>query len=244
MVLSAAAAVSLSEQTQAYGPKEFRQSPSNALATYPLLASSASFAGVKEISRGDTGKKQVIFTFDGGGTIQSADKILEVLAKHRVKGTFFLTGKMIEAHPDLVKRIAEQGNEIFSHTYDHPNLTSLPNSKITEELVKTENSLMAAVNLSPKPYFRAPYGARNSRVLAAAAKAGYRSVYWTVDAMDWQGLRVQTSAQVKARILSRVAPGNIYLMHLGDTITGDILDDVFTSIEARGYRIVSLTRGI
>jgi len=198
----------------------------------------------KEITHGDTSKKDVIFTFDGGGGIQSGDKILEVLAKHHVKGTFFLTGKMVATNPDLVKRIAAAGNEIFSHTYDHPNLTMISNDQIGSELAKFENILQATVGISPKPYFRAPYGARNSRVLAVAAKYGYQSVYWTVDARDWMKSPQENPAKVKERILSSVAPGNIYLMHVGDTITGQILDSVFTAIEARGYKIVSLTQGL
>jgi len=200
--------------------------------------------GTKEIVHGSTVKKEVIFTFDGGGAIQSADKILEALAKHRVKGTFFLTGKVIEAHPDLVRRIVAEGHEIFSHTYDHPDLTAISDDEIMNELEKTEKSLIAAANISPKPYFRAPYGERNARVLAVAAKAGYQSVYWTVDALDWKESEGKTPIEVKEIILSTVAPGNIYLMHLGDAITGAILDDVFAEIEARGYRIVSLTQGL
>jgi peptidoglycan/xylan/chitin deacetylase (PgdA/CDA1 family) len=198
----------------------------------------------REITRVHTSKKEVIFTFDGGYEIKSADKILEVLAKHHAKGTFFFTGKLIERHPDLIKRIATQGHEIFNHTYGHPNLTTLSEDEITNELEKTERILLATVNLSTKPYFRAPYGARNVRVLAVAEKAGYRSVYRTVNALDWKELKGETTASVKERILSRVEPGTIYLMHIGDTITGAILDDVFTAIEARGYHIVSLTQGL
>lgn len=198
----------------------------------------------KEITRGDTSKKQVIFTFDGGSTIESSDKILEVLAKHHVKGTFFLTGKMIENHPDLVRRIASSGAEIFNHTYDHPDLTKIEEEKVIEELVKTESVLQKTAGVSSKPYFRAPYGARDSRVLDSAKKAGYQSVYWTKDALDWKEKQRETADQVKNRILSSIAPGNIYLMHVGDNITGNILDEVFTMIESRGYKLVSLTEGL
>ena len=197
----------------------------------------------KVITHGNISKKDIIFTFDGGGTIQSGQKILEVLAKHHVKGTFFLTGKMVIAHPDLVKEIAAAGHEIFSHTYDHPDLTKLPDNKITDEFTKFATVLEATVGISPKPYFRAPYGSQNARVIATAEAAGYESVFWTVDARDWMQNR-ETDASVKARILSSLAPGNIYLMHVGDTITGDILDSVFTTIESKGYRIVSLTQGL
>jgi peptidoglycan/xylan/chitin deacetylase (PgdA/CDA1 family) len=211
----------------------------------PLSATtSISSADTTEIAHGDTTKKQVIFTFDGGGTIQSANTILQVLAKHHVKGTFFLTGKMVQANPDLVRRVASAGHEIFSHTFDHPDLTTLTDDQITQELNIMEGILKTTANVSPKPYFRAPYGARNARVLAVAAKDGYRSVYWTLDALDWKEPQGETAQQVKERILSHVAPGNIYLMHVGDSITGSILDDVFTTIESKGYRIVSLTQGI
>ena len=216
----------------------------NARPQIPFSAFAQASTTPKEITHGDTSKKDVIFTFDGGGGVQSGDKILEVLAKHHVRGTFFLTGKMVTTNPDLVKRIASAGNEIFSHTYDHPNLTIIPNNKIGLELTKLENILHATAGVSPKPYFRAPYGARNPRVLAVAAAYGYQSVYWTVDARDWMEGQGETPIQVKARILSSVAPGTIYLMHVGDTITGQILDSVFTAIEAKGYKIVSLTQGL
>lgn len=197
-----------------------------------------------EITHGDTSKQQVIFTFDGGEGIQSAEKILAVLATHHVRGTFFLTGKTIAQYPELTARIAAAGHEIFNHTYHHPHLSALSPEKIRDELSTTEQALWNTARTSSQPYFRAPYGDRNTAVLAAAHAAGYRSVYWTVDALDWRESAGETATQVKERILSHVAPGTIYLMHIGDTITGSILDDVFSEIEARGYRIVSLTQGL
>lgn len=203
----------------------------------------SALAALGEIRHGDTSKQEVIFTFDGGGANISGDQILAALAKHQVKGTFFLTGKMIENNPDFVKRVVAAGHEIFNHTCDHLGLTLLSDKKISEELTKMEKDLADTTGLSSKPYFRAPYGLRNPRVLATAAKYGYQSVYWTVDALDWKRIG-ETPAQVKQRILSHLAPGNIYLMHVSDATTGLILDDVFTAIEARGYHIVSLTQGL
>jgi len=197
-----------------------------------------------EITHGNTSKKQVIFTFDGGGSVQSGDQILSVLSKHKVKGTFFLTGKFVEANPDFVKRIVTGGNEIFNHTYDHKDLTTLSGAEIAQELTKMENALQTIAGISPKPYFRAPYGTRDAKVLSVAARNGYQSVYWTKDALDWEAIKGETASQVKERILSSIAPGNIYLMHIGDTITGEILSDVFSSIKVKGYKIVSLTQGM
>lgn len=204
--------------------------------TSPIMTSSV------EISRGDTSRQQVIFTFDCGSGDVSVSKILAVLAKHKVKGTFFMTGRFIEQYPDSVKRIAIAGNEIFNHTYDHPYLTKMSDEEIADELNKADMILKSAVGVSSKPFFRPPYGDRDERVRKVAAENGYEDVYWSIDAHDW--MTDATEEVVKERILSNIAPGNIYLMHVGDTITGSILDEVFTSIELRGYKIVSLTQGL
>jgi peptidoglycan/xylan/chitin deacetylase (PgdA/CDA1 family) len=201
-------------------------------------------ASDKEIVHGDISKRQVIFTFDGGDGAQSTVKILQTLAKHHVKGSFFLTGKFVEANQDLVRSITLLGNEIYSHTYDHPHLTALTDEEITKEMKKTEEIFKKVMGVDPKPYFRAPYGERNSRVIKEEFKDGYQSVYWTVDALDWEQPNGRTAKEVKDKIMMNLAPGNIYLMHLGDTITGEILDDVFTEIESKGYKIVSLKEGI
>lgn len=197
-----------------------------------------------EIIRGDISKKQVIFTFDGGGGSQSAKAILDTLKKHNVKSTFFLTGKFIEDNQEIVKRMISEKHEIFNHTYDHPYLTQLPEGRIAQELQMMDSEYQKISGVSTKPYFRAPYGDRDSHVLDVAAKAGYRSVFWTVDASDWEEPTGMTANQVRDKILSNINPGEIFLMHLGDNITGKILDDVFTEIEARGYKIVSLTQGM
>ena len=197
-----------------------------------------------EIMHGDTSKKQVIFTFDGGEGPQSGDQILDVLARHHIQGTFFLTGKFVENHTDLVRKIALGGHEIFNHTYDHPHLTSVTDEGIVTQLAKMNGALEQVIGSSTRPYFRAPYGDRDERVLSVAGTAGYRSVYWTTDALDWQETQGIGADEVKNRILSGVTSGAIFLMHIGDTITGAILDEVFTQIEAQGYRIVSLTQGL
>lgn len=215
----------------------------------PSQVVSPTFPGVpaisaREISRGNILKKQVIFTFDGGEGSQSAEKILSALAKHHVKGTFFLTGKFIERNPDLVRRMVSTGQEVFSHTYDHPHLMELSDREIGEEFKKMEMTLVAVAGVSPKPYFRPPYGDRDFRVIKTAFRNGYQSVYWSVDARDWEESEGMTNETVRERILSNVYPGAIYLMHLGDNITGNILDEVLSSIEKLGYKPVSLTEGL
>ena len=201
-------------------------------------------ASLEEIVHGDKNKMQVIFTFDGGDSAISGEKILDVLNKHEVKGTFFLTGKFVEKNTILVKKIHEAGHEIFNHTYSHPYLTLVSDEQINKELFEMNNALKNIINQSTKPFFRPPYGDRDDRVLKQAFNSGYQSVYWTVDALDWKESEGETVDIVRYRILSTLAPGNIYLMHIGDNITGNILDDLFSTIKLKGYKIVSLTQGL
>ncbi len=198
----------------------------------------------REISHGDTTKKQVIFTFDGGASAESGEAILAILAKHHVTGTFFLTGIFVKKNPDLVRRMVLEGHEVYDHTYDHPHLPDLTDREIATELDRMATLLSATASTTPRPYFRAPYGDRDQHVLNAAFANGYQSVYWTVDARDWLEGQGETAESVTERILSSARPGTIFLMHIGDAITGAILDGVFTELESRGYKMVSLTQGI
>lgn len=197
-----------------------------------------------EIVRGDSSKNQIILTFDGGDGNQSAEKILSTLANRGLTSTFFLTGRFIENNRDLVRRMVDSGQEVFSHTYFHPHLPELSDGEIARELIRTEDVFTRLTGRSIKPYFRAPYGERNSRVLSVAFREGYQSVFWTVDALDWEESLGQTEAMVEDRIIYSLAPGNIYLLHLGDNISGAILPSLIGKIEKRGYKVVSLLQGI
>lgn len=198
----------------------------------------------EEVVSGKKEYKQVIFTFDGGDGAQSGPEILNVLAKHGIKGTFFLTGKFVESNPGLVARMVLGGHEVYNHTYDHPHLPSLSDAEIKSELEMMDEKFFKISGLTTKPFFRAPYGDRDARVLRVAREAGYRSVYWTLDALDWQESTGMSAEAVRNRILGNVFPGSIILMHIGDSITGRILDGILSELESRGYRMVSLTQGI
>lgn len=195
-----------------------------------------------EITRGNTAKQQVIFTFDCGSTIQSAEAILHTLEQYNVTTTFFVTGECAATYPELIKKMAQEGHEIFNHTYSHPDLTTLSDTQIRDEFHRTEEIMHSLIGATTKPYFRPPFGARNSHILTVAAQEGYRSVYWTTDSLDWK--EDLSPEEIKDRVLQNVTPGAIYLMHVGSHATGDILEELFVEITARGYDIVPLTEGL
>jgi peptidoglycan/xylan/chitin deacetylase (PgdA/CDA1 family) len=186
----------------------------------------------------------VIFTFDGGSKDISSRKILKVLEKHNMKTTFFLTGDFVLTYPEVVREMKNAGHEIYNHTENHPYLTQATDREILLELDGMDRALRGTIGQSSKPYFRPPYGDRNDRVLKIAYGAGYQSVGWTVDALDWQESEGRTGDEVRSIILNSLAPGNIYLLHLGDNISGNILEGLIGEINSRGYNIVSLKRGL
>ncbi len=194
----------------------------------------------EEIVRIDTKENMVVFTFDAGSSDVSLTKILEALATHQLTGTFFMTGTWAEKFPEGVKQIAAAGHEIYNHTYSHPHLTQLSDAKILEEFSETEQLVKNLTGKTTKPYFRAPYGERNDHILEVASQSGYQSVYWSTDALDWEESTGMTAEKVRTRVLDNLKPGAIFLMHVGDTITGSILDGLFESIEQKGYQISSL----
>lgn len=195
------------------------------------------------IYHGDRTKEQVIFTFDGGSVDVSGRQILPVLAKHHVKGTFFLTGKFMEQNADLVKQMIAAGYEVYSHTYDHPYLTRISDIEIADELKKADMTFKDITGGTLRPYYRPPYGDIDKRVIETAYEYGYEAVLWSVDAEDWEAPNI-SDEEVVNKIISNIRPGNIFLMHIGDDITGRVLDRVFSEIEAKGYKIVSLREGL
>ena len=129
------------------------------------------------------GAKQVWLTFDDGPNPVHTKKVLNVLAEHGVKATFFMVGRNCKLYPDTMKRVFDAGHRIANHTYTHPQLTRLSRAKIREEITKTE--ALIAPYLHGRKLLRPPYGAHNALVDDVAAALGYRLVLWNVDTLDW-----------------------------------------------------------
>jgi len=218
--------------------KNTNQPPNPPPAPLPVNATSRPVWGPmnKEVSQGNTSNKQIALTFDAGSGTQSADQILSILKANNLHATFFLTGKWAEQNPELVKRILADGNTIGNHSYSHPYLTQITDAEITNQFTKTENIIQGIVPGSVlKPYFRAPYGDRNQHVWDYMAGLGYQSIYWTVDTWDWQeGVSADV---VTSRIFGNVKNGAIILMHVGDDLTGQVLQEVITKLQNDGYKL-------
>ncbi|MDP2211417.1 MAG: polysaccharide deacetylase family protein [Candidatus Aquicultor sp.] len=195
-------------------------------------------ASAKELFKGPVDKKRVALTFDAGEASEATPRILEALKVAKVKGTFFLTGKWIEENAELTKKIVSEGHSAGNHSYSHVDFTKQTDNEIVYQLSKADELLMSLTKTSMKPIFRPPFGARDGRVLRVAARAGYTSIYWTVDSLDWkQGMKPE---QVKNRALAGLTNGAIVLMHCGSSQTAEILPGLIKDIESRGYELVTV----
>lgn len=196
----------------------------------------------KEYERIPTSEKVVALTFDAAYDPSPLPAILSALDKAGAKGTFFLTGEFLRDFPRSVAQIVAAGFPIGNHSYTHPDFTKLTDAQMRSQLSKTASAIVKAGAEDPKPLFRPPYGARNKHVLAVLRSAGYVSVYWTIDTLDWETTR--TPAQIEHAVLSKLKPGAIVLMHVGSKQTASILPTLLEEIKAQGYSFVTLREAL
>jgi peptidoglycan/xylan/chitin deacetylase (PgdA/CDA1 family) len=127
---------------------------------------------------------ELALTFDDGPNPKWTPRLLDVLAAHDVKATFFMLGSRAQAEPVLVRRVAAEGHLIGNHSWSHPNLALTAAKKVREELVRTSGTLELITGAEIK-YFRPPFGARRPAVFRIARELGLRVVTWNAMTSDW-----------------------------------------------------------
>lgn len=202
----------------------------------------------REIWRGMRGARRIALTFDAGGDFGRASQLLEVISSYHVPATFFITGSFASRHKSWVKQAVSAGYPIYNHSWSHPYFTKLSDADIRRELEQTEEFLLELTGKTTRPYWRPPYGDRNSRVLRVAAEAGFRSVYWTLDSLDSYGDEKSPSFLIE-RITRAKSPvedpdefldGAIILMHANVRATVEALPEIIARLRQRGFTFVTL----
>ena len=128
---------------------------------------------------------ELALTFDDGPNPAWTPRLLDLLAGHDVRATFFLVGSRAQAQPALVRQIAAAGHLIGNHSWSHPNLALSSARRISDELSRT-NQILAQIAGAPPRYFRPPYGARRPEVLRTARRLGMIPVLWNAMTSDWK----------------------------------------------------------
>jgi peptidoglycan/xylan/chitin deacetylase (PgdA/CDA1 family) len=187
-----------------------------------------------------TGRKVVALTFDAGANADGIPSILSALQASGVPATFFLTGEWVQRYPGEARQIGAR-YAVANHTFDHPDLTALSDTRVREEISTAEAAIRSATGRDPKPMFRFPFGASNARLVGVANSLGYGCFRWTVDTLGWKGTVAGTADDIVRRVLTGLQPGEIVIMHVGSnpddhtTLDADSLPKVIEALKARGY---------
>lgn len=157
------------------------------------------------------GVKQLALTYDDGPNDPHTQHLLDVLARHNVKATFFLMGKYVRLRPDLVRDVVQAGHVIGNHTFTHPNLIYKSGSQVREELLQCRQAITDAVG-EHSNLFRPPFGGRRPVTLRVVRELGLLPVMWNVTGFDWNATSVE---YIENKVTSKVRGGNVILLHDG-----------------------------
>jgi peptidoglycan-N-acetylglucosamine deacetylase len=197
----------------------------------------------QEILRGPSDVPRVSLVINAGSGYPPAEEMLETLAAKGVTTTFFLMGWWAEKHPELVRRIHDEGHEIASHGYRVFDLTKVPNAAVVEDLERAEAVISGITGQSTRPLWSPSAGYRDARVRGIAAGLGYRPILWTQDSGDWR--ENATADGVLRQSLAGAFNGAIIVLHLDSprsrTATAAILGRLIDTLRDRGLEPVTIS---
>ncbi len=177
--------------------------------------------------------KKIALTFDDGPHPYYTEQLLDGLAERGVHATFFVTGEHAELHPDIIKRMAEEGHLIGNHTYSHMQLTAGNREAFKAELIKT-NEIITGITGQEVMYVRPPYGSWDKKF---ETELNMFPVLWNVDPLDWCSSNVSC---ITDRVVSDVEENDIILLHdyYKTTVTAAL--QVIDKLEKEGYQFVTV----
>ena len=184
---------------------------------------------------------QVALTFDAGADDSAVRSILAQLLAHHVRATFFLTGRFCELYPDSCRAIANAGMEIGNHSYSHPHFTKRTDAQIRTQLEHADQVIARTCGCSTRPLFRFPYGDCNRRTRSIVAREGYQAFGWSLDSLDSVG-KPKSADFVAKRIIAKIKPGYITLMHVSYPHSAQALPRIFAYLDKRGLKAVPISQ--
>ena len=189
-----------------------------------------------------TEEKHIYLTFDVGYENGNTASILDTLKKHNVSATFFVVGTYIESDPELVKRMAEEGHIVGNHTWHHPDMSQIAAmDAFKKELEDVENAYLEVTGEEMTKFYRPPQGKYSEANLKMAQELEYKTFFWSLAYVDWYDDNQPTKEEAFDKLLGRIHPGAIVLLHSTSDTNALILDELIQKWEEMGYTIRPLT---
>lgn len=189
-----------------------------------------------------TDDKVIYLTFDAGFENGNTPAILDALKKHNAPATFFVVGNFLETSPELIKRMVEEGHTVGNHTYHHPDMSQISDTdSFSKELKDVENLYKKITGKEMVKYYRPPQGKYSIKNLQMASELGYDTFFWSLAYVDWLQDQQPTKEQAFEKLIPRIHPGAIVLLHSTSSTNARILDDLLTKWEEMGYHYAPLS---
>ena len=189
----------------------------------------------------DTSEKVLYLTFDAGYENGNTPAILDALKKHQVKATFFVVGTYIDSEPELIRQILKEGHTVGNHTWHHPDMSHISSIEdFQKELEYVETAYKNVTGKNMTKYYRPPQGKYSEANLQMAKKLGYKSFFWSLAYVDWYQDNQPSKEEAFSKLLGRIHPGAIVLLHSTSSTNAEILDELLTRWEEMGYHVQPL----
>ena len=189
-----------------------------------------------------TDDKVIYLTFDAGFENGNTPAILDALKKHNAPAVFFVVGNFLETSPDLVKRMVEEGHTVGNHTYHHPDMSQISDMEsFAKELGEVEKLYQEITGTEMVKFYRPPQGKYSSKNLQMASELGYHTFFWSLAYVDWIQNQQPTKEQAFEKLIPRIHPGAVVLLHSTSSTNAEILDELLTKWEEMGYHFAPLS---
>ena len=197
------------------------------------------------------GTKQLALTYDDGPNDPHTLRLLEILAKHNARATFFLIGRYVQRRPDIAREIVKAGHVVGNHTFTHPLLTFKSEPEIRQELTDCRSALQDAIGEAfigkAANLFRPPFGGRRPAVLRIARELGLEPIMWNVTGYDWSP---PPAAVIEQKVARQIRGGDVILLHdgghkkMGVDRSQTVLatDRLITRYKSEGYEFVTISQ--
>ena len=184
----------------------------------------------------DTDEKILYLTFDCGYENGATPAILDALKKHQAPAAFFVVGNFVRDNPDLIRRMTEEGHTVANHTLSHPDMSKISSvENFQKELSGVESLYKEITGTDMIKYYRPPQGIYSTENLKMAQQLGYQTFFWSLAYVDWQQDDQPTHEEAFDKLLSRVHPGAVVLLHNTSKTNGEIMEELLSKWEEMGY---------